>query len=54
MSEDPRPGRGGRARRSGWAVFGIVLAVVLALCGLVAVGLAVLMVVGLNQWGSTK
>ncbi|KUL46063.1 hypothetical protein ADL22_11160 [Streptomyces sp. NRRL F-4489] len=54
MSEHPPPGSEGRARRSGWAIFGIVLAVVLALCGLLAVGFAVFLVVGLNNWASTK
>ncbi|WP_377266829.1 hypothetical protein [Peterkaempfera sp. SMS 1(5)a] len=63
-SSDSRPMRGyssdpgNRARvrpaRSGWAVFGIVLAVVSALAGLAVVGAVVLLFVGMSHYGSNK
>jgi hypothetical protein len=58
-SYDSRPVRGyysdpGKPARSGWAVFGIVLAVVLALAGLVVVGAVVLFFVGMSHYGSNK
>jgi hypothetical protein len=50
------PGNPARIRpaRSGWAVFGIVLAVVLALAGLMVVGVVVLFFVGMSHYGSNK
>ncbi|WP_157876066.1 hypothetical protein [Peterkaempfera griseoplana] len=50
------PGNSARVRSapSGWAVFGIVLAVVFALAGLALVGVLVLVFVGLNNYGSNK
>jgi hypothetical protein len=41
-------------RRSWWHVAGVVLAVVLAIAGLVAIGLLVLVVVAMNNVGSNK
>jgi hypothetical protein len=43
-----------RPRRSPWAVLGIALAVVLAIGGLVIVGMVVILFVGLSQYGSNK
>lgn len=40
--------------RSGWAVFGSVLAVLLILAGLVVVGLVVLLFAGMSTYGSNK
>ena len=37
-----------------WTRLGIALAVVLALGGLAVVGLFVVVIVGINQWGSNK
>jgi hypothetical protein len=41
-------------RRSWWQVAGVVLAVVLAIAGLAAIGLLVLFVVAMNNMGSNK
>jgi uncharacterized membrane protein len=41
-------------RRSGWQVAGLVLVVVLAVAGLVAIGLLILFVIALNNMGSNK
>ncbi|WP_037571188.1 hypothetical protein [Phaeacidiphilus oryzae] len=65
MSDSPLPpasqGRSGggvppapRRPRSGWAVFGVVVAVLLVLAGLALVAFYVLLIVGLSQWGSNK
>ena len=43
-----------RPKRSGWATFGIVVAVLLAVAGLAFVGLIVLFVVGMGNYGSNK
>ncbi|MFF3563302.1 hypothetical protein ACFYXS_24965 [Streptomyces sp. NPDC002574] len=43
-----------RARRSPWAVVGIVLAVVLGIAGLAVVAAFVLFSVALSNWGSNK
>jgi hypothetical protein len=43
-----------RAGRSGWGYIGIILAVLLAISGLVFIGVMVLVIVGLNQWGNNK
>ena len=46
--------RSTRAKRSGWATFGIVVAVALAVAGLALVALTVLFVVGMSNYGSNK
>ncbi|MFD3456573.1 hypothetical protein ACFWVC_30925 [Streptomyces sp. NPDC058691] len=51
LSHDPPPRR---TRRSPWAVVGVVLAVVLAIAGLVVVAGLVLFSVALSNWGSNK
>ncbi|WP_327287169.1 hypothetical protein [Streptomyces sp. NBC_01198] len=53
---DPRPPRGGRGRRerSVWTAIGSLLAIVLALTGLVVVGAMVMLAVGMNTMGSNK
>ena len=56
---DGRSGKGadpaGSARPNRlWTRLGIALAVVLALGGLAVVGLFVVVIVGINQWGSNK
>ena len=43
-----------RAKRSGWAVFGFVLALILAVAGLAFVGLIILFVIGMGNYGSNK
>jgi hypothetical protein len=48
------PGRAARPQRSVWAVIGTVLAVLLAIGGLVIVGTMVLLVVAMQQAGSNK
>ncbi|MFG1811333.1 hypothetical protein [Streptomyces sp. NPDC049040] len=56
---DPRQARGqagGRRepQRSVWSVLGIVLAVLLAVAGLVVVGTVVLLFVAMSNFGSNK
>jgi hypothetical protein len=43
-----------RAGRSGWTLFGIVVATTLVVAGLVVLGLFVLFSVAMNNWGSNK
>lgn len=44
----------GRRPRSGWQIFGLVLAVVLGVAGLVAVAGVVLFMVAINSWADNK
>jgi hypothetical protein len=48
------PPWGGGAGRGGWSLVGKVLALLLMVSGLIAVGLIVLLFVALNSWGSNK
>jgi hypothetical protein len=50
----PPPPRPGRGRRSGWSIFGIILAVVLGVAGLVVVGLFVFAFVAMSSYGANK
>ncbi|HEY7072381.1 MAG TPA: hypothetical protein VH479_19800 [Acidimicrobiales bacterium] len=57
MSPDRRPERppyAGRPERSVWRALGLVVVGVLAVCGLMAIAMAVLFVVSLNSWASNK
>ncbi len=55
MDANPRRApRAARPQRSMWAIAGIALAVILALGGLAIVGLAVVVFVGMSQYGSNK
>ena len=49
MSEEPEP-----PRRNGWHIAGIVLAWVVGIAGLLAVGAAILFMVALNRWANNK
>ncbi len=43
-----------RGQRTGWEVLGVALAILLAICGLVIVGVFVFFAVGMAQFGSNK
>jgi hypothetical protein len=49
-----QPPRPPRRARSGWSIIGVTLAAVLVVGGLLSVAAMVVLVVGLNQWGSNK
>ncbi len=50
----PDPDRSGRPRRSPWAIAGLVVGITLAVLGVAVVGLLVVFLIGLSQWGSNK
>lgn len=49
MSEEPE-----RRPRSGWEIAGIVLAWVVGVAGLAAVGFAIFFMVAINSWANNK
>ena len=44
----------GRSGKNPWSILGIILAVCAVITGLVIVGTVILVLVGLNSWGSNK
>ena len=52
--QQPWPPQRPRRALTGWQGAGIALAVVLGVCGLAVLAFGVLLVVGMNQWGSNK
>jgi len=52
-TDDYRP-RGPRRALTGWQMVGLVLSIVLGVCGLAVLAFGVLVVVGMNQWASNK
>jgi len=48
------PGTSGRPARNGWSQLGIVLAVLVAVFGLVLLGVIILAVAAMSSFGSNK